>query len=266
MPKRKRSGAVIRRLTRKQMQMRRPSSRRFRRVVRSTAKSWRFMRGNLAKRYLTGFPPVLLFKMKYKDRHLMTAQILPYARTSQIYRLNSIYDPDFTGTGLQPAFHDDLQLIYRRYYVVGCKVNFKFTLDKVTDPTVTPVLLTMHAGRSDASFGSVTNPMDRAMCPHTWQHVLRSADAGAASASIYSWSKYFKIKDLYAGEPDPTDELGASFGANPTRQAYFYLYAEDYGNLSGGIGVGNEFSGIAEFTLTYYVRCLDPLMTGYVRD
>lgn len=43
--------------------------------------------------------------------------------TEQIFRLNSLYDPDFTGTGHQPYGFDQLAGLYNKYKVAGCKVQ-----------------------------------------------------------------------------------------------------------------------------------------------
>jgi hypothetical protein len=42
------------------------------------------------------------------------------ARADQQFRLNSIFDPDYTGVGHQPLAHDQWALFYNHYVVTGC--------------------------------------------------------------------------------------------------------------------------------------------------
>lgn len=56
-------------------------------------------------------------------------QQIPYSAisTPQVYyfRGNSIYDPDYTGTGAQPVGFDQLSVFYSRYNVVGSRIEIK---------------------------------------------------------------------------------------------------------------------------------------------
>lgn len=42
-----------------------------------------------------------------------------------VWRLNSVYDPDKTGLGGQPKYHDQMSILYQNYIVYGCKVDMK---------------------------------------------------------------------------------------------------------------------------------------------
>lgn len=47
--------------------------------------------------------------------------------TQQAYRLNSIYDTDFSGGGHQPYGHDTYALIYNKYRVMSVRVQLIYT-------------------------------------------------------------------------------------------------------------------------------------------
>lgn len=68
---------------------------------------------------LPGLAPSRIVYMPYSGEHLTGGAALTY----QIYRSNSIYDPDYTGTGHQPRSHDQYALYYRYYRVLGCKIK-----------------------------------------------------------------------------------------------------------------------------------------------
>ncbi len=65
--------------------------------------------------------PKLMVKLRYVD----TISIDPGAAAtiSHVFRANSIFDPDLTGTGHQPLLHDTYALLYERYRVVSSKLT-----------------------------------------------------------------------------------------------------------------------------------------------
>jgi len=68
-----------------------------------------------------GFPDKVSVKLRYVERlDITTAGGVPYY--NHIFRANSLYDPDYTGTGHQPLYFDQYAAIYDRYKVRGCKL------------------------------------------------------------------------------------------------------------------------------------------------
>jgi hypothetical protein len=61
---------------------------------------------------------------KYSD--FQTITLLTVTGVSQIYNLNSLFDPDRTGTGHQPYGYDQLSAMYNRYRVLRVKWKVKF--------------------------------------------------------------------------------------------------------------------------------------------
>lgn len=47
--------------------------------------------------------------------------------TQQAYRMNSLYDPDYTGSGHQPYGFDQMSGLYSKYRVDRCKFELTFT-------------------------------------------------------------------------------------------------------------------------------------------
>jgi len=67
-----------------------------------------------------GFPDELRTVLKYKQNGVsLTGTTTPSAR---VFRINSCFDPDLTGTGHQPNFFDQLTAIYGRYCVTGAQL------------------------------------------------------------------------------------------------------------------------------------------------
>ena len=67
-----------------------------------------------------GFPPRLSVQLHYES--LLT--LAPGAAVaSYVFRGNSLYDPDYTGTGHQPRYFDQLTPIYGRYKVLASSIK-----------------------------------------------------------------------------------------------------------------------------------------------
>jgi len=70
------------------------------------------------------WPDVLAVKMCYNDVRPITAVGNEGVYT---YRMNSVFDPDFTGVGGQPEGFDQLKALYSRYRVMALGVDVKAT-------------------------------------------------------------------------------------------------------------------------------------------
>jgi len=65
-------------------------------------------------------------QLKYCEIITLTTQT-GLLGTQQAYLLNSIYDPNSSGTGHQPYGHDTYATMYNKYRVIGCRVQLIFT-------------------------------------------------------------------------------------------------------------------------------------------
>lgn len=67
-----------------------------------------------------GFPPLMKVDLQYES--LIT--LAPGATVaSYVLRGNSLFDPDYTGTGHQPRYYDQLTPIYGRYKVLSSAIT-----------------------------------------------------------------------------------------------------------------------------------------------
>jgi len=76
-------------------------------------------------RGVSGFPTELRTTLRYSD--VVTLTSTGNAVTNYVFRMNSLFDPDFTGTGHQPYYFDQFATIYQRYTVIGSKLKATFT-------------------------------------------------------------------------------------------------------------------------------------------
>lgn len=88
--------------------------------------------------------PRLVTTMRYVD----TKTLNPSAGAADhIFRLNSIFDPDSTGVGHQPAYHDQWDGLYANYRVLACKYQVTF-ISSINSTDASELKLT-HTGATD---------------------------------------------------------------------------------------------------------------------
>lgn len=78
-----------------------------------------------------GFPDRLKTKLHYAD----VIQLSASAGSPGLwqFRMNSLYDPDYTGTGHQPQWFDQLSAVYQYYKVLGSKITCTFIPNNISD-------------------------------------------------------------------------------------------------------------------------------------
>jgi hypothetical protein len=72
----------------------------------------------------TGFPDSLRTSLQYTDSIVISAVSF---QTMYVFRANSLYDPDLTAIGHQPAYFDTYASVYSKYKVLGAKISLTLT-------------------------------------------------------------------------------------------------------------------------------------------
>jgi len=151
----------------------------------------------------------------------------------QIYRLNSIFDPDLTGTGHQPLGRDQYATFYNRY--------------RVTD-----VIITLRAS-VDISLGNqvykVITVADNSITPYT-DHLTMSEQQGStvhllnpASGAIFIKRRYHLANIAGVDKKGYSDDRFQSlFSTNPSENIMFHVGT-----------CNNNGSGPANATIKYTI-------------
>lgn len=239
----------------------------FRRAKRST---YRKRAPTLAKRR----PPFFLYnslvqpKLRTKLVYCDTIELAPdNGMDNHLFRINSIFDPDYTGTGHQPAFHDQWSPLYSNYRVTGFKYSVKFTQTRlavdITDYKNT------HTGTTDTYPFVIDEPnRDRHILfieanNNTTMNFTESTDlnmlreTGGKMAGV-KWrygpmdptksiriSGYVNLKNLFV-DVDNFDDATA-FGSDPTNVLYLAV-----GAMSTD---GKDTNAVkADVRLTYFIE------------
>lgn len=124
------------------------------------------------------FPRVMYTRVKYGTR-INLAQTLTDVSVANSFRLNSIYDPDFTnGAGSQTAVgHAALASIYDQYWVMGAKVKVSFN-DPLADGGTVGVKLRIN-GNNSANGRSVQQLSGQPLC-----YMAKLNDSGKQSKTF----------------------------------------------------------------------------------
>lgn len=188
-----------------------------------------------AQRYIT--------KVKYTENLTVTGPVLG-GLAQYNFRLNSIFDPNLSGTGYQPYGHDSLSSLYNRYRVIAC--NYVIT-GIVNDNTGDQYgqLIAIPANEALSLTGvpaeALTHPKAR------WITQAPSAPAKLLRGKVYIPSLVGRSKSQYMAD----DRYQAQFGTNPAENAILNVFSTMTSGISSTVTM--KFS----ITLTYTVECFD---------
>lgn len=180
-------------------------------------------------------------KFKYFERFNLNNSGVPSLLASLRLNLNSIHDPNSSGTGSRPRGWTELNSIYKRYRIMGCRVK------------LTPMVTSTSAFGGRMLFG--WQPLSS-----TTAQVANQTDAREAlgckcwvvnnNEATKSYSKYFDCasvagmaKQAYRGEVDTS----ADFAADPVQLSRLHVFIgspDDTTAVSGVISVEMTFYAV----------------------
>lgn len=165
-----------------------------------------------------GIPDRTMVTMKYAQD--VTISVGGALGSNYIFRCNSIYDPNQSSVlGGQPLSHDQWQVFYQKYVVVGAKITCRFIADESNTATnssldTTNIGITTIKDTSD----TITNPTEFMENNRTTYGVICPQKPIHTITKKFSAKKFFGLKNII----DEYD-CGAAFGANPVNQAFWQL-------------------------------------------
>lgn len=166
-----------------------------------------------------GFPLKLKVNMKFSEYPQLTSNSGSMGQYA--YRMNSIYDPNFTGTGVQPMYMDQLAALYNHYTVIGSRLKVTFTPSVVSS---NPAIVGFIADDDGIiSYNSLAAVQSSSSC--RWK--LIPAGSTDPYTLTYNWS----AKKTFGGSVMSNNDLSAASNANPTEGSYCNLFAN---TINGG--------------------------------
>lgn len=73
---------------------------------------------------VVGFPDRFKIRLKYSETVSFSGSAAPSA---VVFAVNSLFDPNFSGSGHQPSYYDALTAVYGRYLVTGVEATVSIT-------------------------------------------------------------------------------------------------------------------------------------------
>lgn len=163
-----------------------------------------------------GIPTQTVSKLRYCES--VTLQSTSGTLGFQTFRANSIFDPNFTGTGHQPYPRDTWAQLYNHYVVLGSKITVIYGTsgDTQSNNQVVGVLL---GDQNTAGYTDYTEFIEAGKGTYKVLSDQRNAKYAVAK---YSAKKFYQVANV----SDNVDRLGAAITANPTEEAFFHLWSQ----------------------------------------
>lgn len=145
---------------------------------------------------------------------------------SQVFRLSSIHDPDFSGIGHQPVGHDQFAALYERYQVYEIEYHVEYVNRDAAQNQAVGVRF------SDVSTVSTDRDVNIENGYGEWA-LLGSINAGPRKFT----GKVFvnSIHGVSYKQYMSNDDYGANFGSNPVEEAYMIMWADGLGDDSDAV-------------------------------
>lgn len=179
-----------------------------------------FVQYKVAKwpRPTAGLPDSTVAKLRYCDTLTLTS--LVGALATQVYRMNSIFDPDSTGAGHQPLYHDAWAALYGRYVVTSSHLKCTFNaIDTAAGSDWNIGLISDDNGAISAATNTnneLSNGINDVLTP-----------SGGSRDQVILRSVWYSPKARF--QLPPTDEsVGADFGANPVNTWFTTIWGANF--------------------------------------
>jgi len=157
------------------------------------------------------FPPKsATIKMRYVEDIAIDAGAGAY--TVHRFRANSIADPNHTGTGHQPLYHDILELMYNHYTVVKSRIRVRF----INEDTTNHLYAGIYLNDDTVSPSNATEYMEQQNNKYI---IVQPQGAGSVKTVKHAYSAW----QTYRMSPQ-SSQLKAVIGSTPSEQTYYELW------------------------------------------
>lgn len=197
---------------------RRPFRRRRRRPRKSYYKKRKYQPSSITVRRPTIFPDEAFTKLTYQETKAYGSGI---ANVDNVYRGNSLFDPDQTGSGHQPMGLTEWETFYSRYIVFASKIQVHFMSTSTALPSLVVGVL---ANNSTTQF-SVTSQFCET--PYSKFRTMGISTGGSAQKRLSMYQPTGRILGVRSDKIRIDDTYSALTTGNPTREFYYHVYMGD---------------------------------------
>lgn len=182
----------------------------------------------------TGFPKRLTFTHKYADTTAVSSTA--GAINKYIWSTNSLFDPNVTSTGHQPAYFDQLVALYDHYIVIGSRIKFT-----VTPYTASATGFWIGAFIDDDAVTAGVTGISSLAEQTTGTVVQVAPNANQTYNMELSWS----AKKAFGGSILANNKITGTAAASPTEQQSFVFAVQGFTSTDVTVQVKAEVEYIA---------------------
>lgn len=145
----------------------------------------------------------------------------------QSFRVNSVYDPDFTGVGATALSYSVLSALYNKYRVISARISVE-----LNNTGAAPVTVLMVASNSSSLSTSlaVNNPQR-----FTRRITLAAAGSGPVTSKFVFNVPVHTIYGVPAQAVLFEDDYAGNAGGNPNNAVYFHVDVHDFGAIAASV-------------------------------
>lgn len=234
----------------------------YRKASRRTAYRFR-RRGRLygRRRGITRFPVVprvAYRKLRYFDVWTLQTDAIQGV-VNQIFRGNSIFDPDYTGIGGVASYGTAYEALYGTYEVVGSRITVRFANSAGSGTMLVGIKATSSLAAAPTT-GTTAQQALMEIRQDSRRAILQSKDNQTAATTQIAWRKmYMSTRKIMQNQYNSADNTSV-FSTNPVLVWYWIITAC---NLNGTTG-GEQLQ--AAVTITYYCKFATPKYISNVED
>jgi hypothetical protein len=160
------------------------------------------------------------------------------------FRVNSIFDPDYTGVGHQPLGHDQWATFYNRSRVRGCSYTVTFTNLSSTEEVEVAVEC-----RPNSTVNTVYDTIrEGPLC--AFKSILGIAGSNNAIRSTKGYASVAKIRGTTPARVSAESDFQAVIGNNPPIEVFLNLHQQNQ-------DVNTAVTIRARVDITYHVEFFD---------
>ena len=168
--------------------------------------------------------------LRYAETYSLTTGAAGLIGTVQTLFLNSVYDPNYTGTGHQPYGFDQLAAFFQQYLVHG--VRFQIITTTIGGTPEVCVAYQLFPTAGGVSIAGIST--DAATEKSTVSTFVSGSSGNVRSRSVGGEAKMYQIFGLtpaqYAAQ---ADVYGAAVTSNPSLGAYLEVGIGSYNGTAG---------------------------------
>lgn len=195
---------------------------------------------------LDPFPVRQNVKFTVSDTKIYTAGALGVYGNENIYRLNSIFDPDQTGVGHQPYGHDQMALLYKQYKCYGVNIVVEI-VDPSEDALVVGIKLDTPSGGAVLTGAPIDAIKEQ---PMSLTKVLNAT--GSQRATVKQYMPMYQLMGVTKNQFNSTVGVpySAAFGTNPVDQPVLRI-------ALGSVRAAGAGTIVVRTLLTYHCQVYD---------